>query len=234
MFKPHLWLVNGWRSNITLNSEDDWGEWFKNYRKNILHYAKLAEASNTELLCIGTELRTSIKQQPQAWLKLIEEIKTVYSGQLTYAANWDEYKRIPFWNELDYIGIDAYFPVSDSKTPTLEECLTNWEPHKQIIYNISNAHNKPILFTEFGYRSVDYSGKEPWKSDRNMTQVNLKAQSVTTQALFNTFWEEDWFVGGFVWKWYHDYKNAGGENNARFTPQNKPAESIIKKQYSLK
>jgi len=96
---------------------------------------------------------------------------------------------------------------------------------------LSDKHNKPILFTEFGYRSVDYTGKEPWKSDRNMTSVNLEAQTNATKALFKEFWKEDWFAGGFIWKWHHNHSKVGGENNHRFTPQNKPVEDVIKDTY---
>ena len=92
--------------------------------------------------------------------------------------------------------------------------------------------NKPVLFTEFGYRSVDYTGKAPWKSDRSMNQVNLEGQHNTTKALFDSFWREDWFAGGFIWKWYHNHENAGGANNSRFTPQNKPVEDLIRNQYN--
>ena len=107
-----------------------------------------------------------------------------------------------------------------------------WKQHKSAIRNISKRHNKPVLFTEFGYRSVDFSGREPWKSDRSMTQVNLEAQSNATKALFTEFWDEDWFAGGFIWKWYCNHKAAGGEDNTRFTPQNKPVQALIKTQFS--
>ena len=30
------------------------------------------------------------------------------------------------------------------------------------------------------------------------------------QALFEEFWHEDWFAGGFVWKWFHNYDKSGG------------------------
>jgi len=40
-------------------------------------------------------------------------------------------------------------------------------------------------------------------------------------------------VGGFIWKWFHDYNKSGGENNSQFTPQNKPVEKIIKEQYTI-
>ncbi|MDC1162597.1 glycoside hydrolase, partial [Tenacibaculum sp.] len=61
--------------------------------------------------------------------------------------------------------------------------------------------------------------------------VNLKNQSVALKAMYNQFWKEKWFAGGFLWKWFHNYSEVGGSQNNRFTPQNKPAELIIKKAY---
>jgi len=234
MLKPQIWVWRGeFTGHIKMTNEEDWKTLETTYSKFILDYVSLAQELNVEIFCIGTELEKFISNRPDFWFNLIKKIKSVYSGKLTYAANWDEFKHTPFWSTLDYIGIDAYFPVSESKTPTMEECLKGLEKHKQVVYSLSQTHNKPVLFTEFGYRSVDYAGKEPWKSDRNMTEVNLEAQTNTTKALFKTFWNEDWFAGGFIWKWFHDHKNSGGVRNSRFTPQNKPVEQIIKQQYSL-
>ena len=140
---------------------------------------------------------------------------------------------VSFWDQLDYIGVDAYFPVSDSKTPTIEECLKGWAKHKETLKTFSEKYNKPILFTEFGYRSIDYSGKAPWTVDRVESKVNLDAQVNTTKALFKTFWNEDWFAGGFVWKWFINHDKVGGLENNRFTPQNKPAETVIKEHYKV-
>jgi hypothetical protein len=95
-----------------------------------------------------------------------------------------------------------------------------------------SKYEKPILFTEYGYRSIDYAGKQPWKVDREDGRINLEAQSVLTQSLFDEFWHEDWFAGGFVWKWFHDYEAVGGIENNRFTPQNKPSEETIRAQYA--
>lgn len=232
MLKPQIWV---WRGDFTgyieMESEADWVTLEKSYSKFILKYAVLAHEMNVDIFCVGTELERFILNRPSYWRKLIKEITQIYKGKLTYAANWDEFKRTPFWDELDFIGVDAYFPVSESKTPTLEECLHGWKTHKAIIESISTKFDKPILFTEFGYRSVDYSGTAPWKSDRSMNQVNLDAQTNTTKALFETFWQEDWFAGGFVWKWFINHETAGGVKDARFTPQNKPVEAIIRKYY---
>ncbi|WP_452227479.1 glycoside hydrolase family 113 [Lacinutrix cladophorae] len=229
MIKPQIWVSRGqFTGYIKMESEADWQKLETSYSSFILEYAKLAEEIHADIFCIGTELEQFVNHRPEYWNTLIIAIKKIYKGKLTYAANWDEFKRTPFWNALDYIGVDAYFPVSESKTPTIEECLEGWKTHKPIIKEIADAYNKPILFTEYGYRSVDFAGKEPWNSDRSMDTVNFEAQNNTTKALFDTFWKEDWFAGGFLWKWFHDHENVGGENNSQFTPQNKPVEGIIK------
>ena len=80
---------------------------------------------------------------------------------------------------------------------------------------------------------MDYAGKEPWITTRGGANVNLEAQANATQAVFETFWEEDWFAGGFVWKWFIYHERSGGIENDRFTPQNKPAQEVIKKYYGI-
>lgn len=234
MIKPQIWVWHGeFTGYIEMKNETDWKIFEASYTSFILEYADLANEVNAELFCIGTELEKFIDNRPEFWLDLIKKIKTKYKGKLTYAANWDEFKRTTFWSKLDYIGVDAYFPVSDKKTPTVEDCLKGWRTHKKVIQNMSKKYNKPILFTEYGYRSVDYAGKAPWISDRSMNQVNLDAQINTTQALFETFWNEDWFAGGFIWKWFHEHEKVGGKDNPMFTPQNKPAEILLRKHYEL-
>ncbi len=233
MLKPQIWV---WRGEFTgfieMDNEDDWKTLETSYSKFILEYAELAQETKTEILCIGTELEKFIEKRPEYWNNLIDQIRKIYKGKLTYAANWDEYKRTPFWGKLDFIGLDAYFPVSNSKTPTMEECREGWKAHKETIKATALKYEKPILFTEYGYRSVDYTGKEPWRYDRSMTQVNLDAQVNATKALYEEFWkEEEWFAGGFIWKWFHNHAASGGKQNNQFTPQNKPVEQVIKAYY---
>lgn len=229
MLKPQIWVGRGaYTGHIEMTSEEDWKSLEESYSDFILDYADLAEQMNVDLFCIGTELEKFIVHRPKYWKDLIKKIRLKYNGELTYAANWDEFKRTPFWDSLDYIGVDAYFPVCDSQTPSIEECKKGWQKHKAIIESISKSFKKNVIFTEFGYRSVDYAGKEPWKSDRSMDQVNHDAQINTTKALFDEFWHEDWFAGGFIWKWFSNYERSGGLDNTQFTPQNKPVEAVIK------
>ena len=234
MIKPQIWVWQGqYTGLITMHNEAQWKVLEHTYTTFILDYAALAQETNAEIFCIGTELEHFIQHRPSFWFKLIDKVKQIYSGKLTYAANWDEFKSTPFWEQLDYIGIDAYFPVSDAKTATVNQCITGWQTHKNTIHNLSKKYKTPVLFTEFGYRSVDFATKEPWTTSNVENKVNLKAQTNATKALFNVFWDEPWFAGGFVWKWFNDYETAGGLEDNRFTPQNKPCEAAIKKQFNL-
>ena len=234
MVKPQIWVWRGeFTGDIKMTSEADWKTLENSYRAFIMEYANLANEIKAELLCIGTELEQFVKERPEFWSNLITEIKKVYSGKLTYAANWDEYKRTPFWKQLDYIGVDAYFPVSTMKTPSVEDCRKGWQKHKLVLKKISEDNQKPIVFTEYGYRSMDYNAVKPWDSDYSIETLNFEAQSNATQALLEEFWGEDWFAGGFVWKWFHDYSKSGGIKDNQFTPQNKPVENLLAEYYKL-
>ncbi|MGC1630847.1 MAG: glycoside hydrolase TIM-barrel-like domain-containing protein [Gelidibacter sp.] len=232
MMKPQIWV---WRGEFTgfikMAHDADWKALEDAYSNFILTYAKVAQDAHVEIFCIGTELEGFIDERPEYWKKLIVDIKKIYKGKLTYAANWNEYDRTPFWADLDYIGIDAYFPLSNSKTPTLGECKKGWTVYKADLKLFSETYHKTILFTEFGYRSVDYAAKTPWKADREMTNVNLDAQTNAMQSLFDEIWDEHWFAGGFLWKWFHDNKNVGGATDTQYTPQNKPVEKVIREFY---
>jgi len=232
MLKPQVWIRHGeYTGYLKMETEEKWVELEESYRNFILVYAKLAQEEKTKIFCIGTELEQFVVNRPEYWKQLIKDIKKIYKGKLTYAANWDEYKRVTFWDQLDYVGIDGYFPVSDSETPSVAEAMEGWRSWKEEMSAFAKAQNKKILFTEWGYRSMDFTGKEPWVSDRGIDNVNLEAQANATQAVFETLWTEDWFAGGFVWKWFIFHDRSGGPENNRFTPQNKPAEDVIRNYY---
>ncbi len=233
MIKPQIWVWNGeFTGLIEMESEETWKQFEASYESFILEYASLAQEVNAEMYCIGTELHKFVAARPAFWKQLITKVKAVYKGKLTYAENWDSFDKAPFWDQLDFIGIDAYFPLSEEKMPTLETLQKGWQSHKDKIVALTKKLDRKVLFTEYGYRSMDYVGKEPWDSNRGKT-LNIKAQEVALQALFNEFWKEEWFAGGFIWKWFHNYEKSGGLENDQFTPQNKPAEETVRQHYKL-
>ncbi|TVZ15584.1 glycoside hydrolase family 113 [Maribacter sp. MAR_2009_72] len=232
MMKPQIWISKGiFTGKLKMDNEQHWQQLEESYRHFMMTYARLAAERKVDILCIGTELEQFVQARPEFWNMLIAEIRETYKGKLTYAANWDEFERVPFWEQLDYIGVDAYFPLSEAKTPTVNELIAGWQPWKSKLAALSTEKQKPILFTEYGYRSMDYTAKKPWLVDRTEEKPNMVSQVNCKKAIYAEFWNEKWFAGGYVWKWFTDHKNAGGENDNRFTPQNKPSLKVVSENY---
>jgi hypothetical protein len=232
MLKPHLWIDRGlYTGAFTLTTEREWQLWEESYRKYILTFALIADSMNVGLFCIGTELGTAIKERPSFWSALIDTVKQVYSGKLTYAANWDDYKRFPLWKKLDYIGVDAYFPLAKEETPQVVSILNEWKKYSDELQKLSEENNRPVLFTEYGYRNVSYTTKEPWKE--NEGDRNDKAQANAYEALYKSFSGKKWFSGGYLWKWDVD-TSWHRKRIIDFTPQEKEALNTIKTFYKSK
>jgi hypothetical protein len=231
MLKPHVWLRGQWIGDFTLENEADWQIWEQNYRDYILNFAKIAEEEKVDLLCIGTEMRQIVRDRPAFWKSLIPDIRQAYNGKLTYCSNWDDYTEVPFWEQLDFVGISAYFPLSETAIPNADELIRQWQPIKTTLQDFSSKMDKPILFTEYGYRSIEQVAWRSWEVERLKLNPNFEAQQIAYKALFDSFWAEPWFAGGFLWKWYPNHEKAGGMENSDWTPQNKTAEQVIREVY---
>lgn len=230
MLKPHVWVIGeGWPGKFDLNSEEEWLTWESSYHDYILTFAKIAEEESVDLFCIGTEFRIAVVKREKFWRQLIKDVRAIYKGDVTYASNWDNYENVHFWDDLDYIGTDAYFPLSKEKVPQLEELLTGWKKQAQELKAYSEKWEKKIIFTEYGFRSIEYPNAH-FDKDESKLEPHMENQKVCYQAFFQVIWTEDWFVGGFLWKWKFR-ENPGGVADHNYTPQNKPAAEVIQKYY---
>lgn len=231
MIKPQIWVQGGvYTGDIGFGTPQEWMDFEADYLDFILEFAHVADSMNAEAFCIGTELKTFIQQRPMFWGHLIDTVKTIYDGQLTYAGNWDSYTSFAHWDKMDFIGIDAYFPLSDSINPSLPALEAAWDPWIQQIKTHAESVNKPVVFTEYGYRSMNYATQHPWDSSVNHPP-NLELQRKAYQALFNRLWDLPWFRGGFLWKWHALNSSVGGPMDNDYTPQNKPVLQAISNKY---
>ncbi len=233
MLKPHLDLVDKfdgtyWRADIGFASDKDWETWFKEYADFILHYARMAKRLDVELFCVGTEL-TFTTQKSDRWRALISEIRKTYPGKLVYAANWDNYKNVDFWDMLDFVGIDAYFPLSYTPDPSLEELIKGWDKWKCEIEAWQTTVNKPVIFTEIGYSSAPHAPAAPWKGGTH-GNADPDLQARCYKSFFESIWGSPWLAGVYWWEWGTSTR-AGGVNNRHFTPQNKPAEKVLSENF---
>lgn len=225
LLKPHLWVHGSWPGEIEMASERDWKAWFSQYENFIMSYARLADSVGIETLCIGTELHKTVRREE--WDTIIKKIRTVYRGKLTYAANFSgEFEDVPFWKDLDFIGIQAYFPLSSGKTPTIKELMEGWKDPLRRIERIRKKYGKPVVFTELGYRSTADAALEPWRWPGKEEEISMATQSNCYEAFFQAAWPLDFVEGVYFWKWYPHAPRHSTDGD--FTPQGKPAEDVMK------
>lgn len=222
MLKPQVYIPGSWPGDLDFK-EEEWKLWEADYTLYVMTYVKIAAESNVELFCIGTEFKIHEQRRSDFWLELIQKIRAIYKGKLVYAANWDCFDKTPFWASLDYIGINAYFPLSDQKTPSIEALKEQWKEHKPKIKAIYDKYKKPILFTEYGYLSTDYCAGKTWELEAKVNQlaINHEAQANALAALYQSFQKEPYWQGGFLWKWFPEMKGHEGYPERDYTPQGK-------------
>jgi len=208
-------------------TEKQWSDWFASFTEFVLHYARLAQQLGVDQLCIGTELRATVDRERE-WRRVIARVRKVYKGPITYAAHHSTIERIRWWDTLDFIGVDAYFPLTDKNDPSIYELKAGWQPHFKKLAWLSEKWGKPILFTELGYSSFDGANREPWSFDP-AKRTDQQEQADLYQAFFEEVYPEPWFAGVYWWVWYPQLKVNFQDKN--FQPYDKPAEKILKKWY---
>jgi hypothetical protein len=226
LLKPHLWIRN--EAALDSGTPADLTRWFAEYERFIIHYATLATEMKVDALCIGNELKRSTHEE-KAWRQIIARVRTVYRGPLTYGANFDELEHVRFWDALDWIGVSAYYPLVDTPTPTRAQLVRAWQPIIQRLATLSRTQNRPIVFTEIGYRSTDRAAWRQWEIPGD-APVNLAAQTVAYEAFFEAVWPQPWLAGAYPWKWF-SYPNHTDPSNNEWELEKKPAAAVIGKAY---
>ena len=188
--------------------------------------AELAERTGVEIFVIGTEL-VGVSKYTDEWQGLINEVREVYSGKLTYAAEGMNAKKIEFWDSLDYIGIDAYFPLSKRSNPSLAELIEGWQKYEPQIKKLAERYGKKVIFTEIGYKSVEGTTIKPWEWSKN-GEASESEQALAFQATSKVFSDKPYLAGVFVWKYFTDMNSYEKANNLKgFTPYRKKAEEVL-------
>lgn len=232
LLKPHLWVRGpgpSFPGEIVMASETEWRRWFASYRTFLLHYARLAAELEIDGLVVGTELSATVHREAD-WRRLIAEVRSVYQGDLTYAANWyREVTTVPFWDALDCIGVQGYYPLPVEGEPSTAELVRAWRPHLAELEALSRATGKPVLFTELGYRSAAGATARPWiwpeHGQGESPDPDLQARAY--EAFFRAFWHRPWVAGVYIWKWYPDPVRRDEPHATGFSPQGKPAEAVL-------
>jgi hypothetical protein len=230
MLKPHLNVVSGeWSANIGRDmSPEQRAEWFKNYTQFVLYYARMAQEQQVELFSVGNEL-TTMSAYKAEWQALIAEVRQVYTGTITYTADRNEAPQIQWWDAVDVIGINAYYPLALKDNSSPEEMIANFSNALVELEGMYLIWGKPVLITEIGFRSIKGSSKAPWDYQEN-GEVNVEEQEQAYLAVLSALQKvenEPWYYGVIWWFW-DPRADRQGPNDRDFTPRGKPAEEVLK------
>lgn len=232
--KPHIWIggldldPENWRNKIDFDNENDLNEWFNNYTEFIINQAKIAEEEKISLFVIGTEL-VQLAKYKENWEALIKDVRKVYKGKLTYAAEGKKAINVTFWESLDYIGIDAYFSLSNKINPTTKELIKGWEAYDKELKELSDKFNKKVIFTEIGYKSVEGTSIKPWQWIDDSAVASEREQTNCYKATFEFIKDKRYMAGIFIWKYFTDMESKEEKGNIKkgFTPYKKESEKVI-------
>ncbi len=222
--KPTVNCINGtWRAHINffdkdVHCEPKWSNWFSSYTDFQLHYAKIAEKTGCEMFIPGCEMVMS-ERRADEWRKLIADIRSVYSGLVSY--NTDKYQEdnVTWWDCVDIISSSGYYPLND------------WEQELDRIETVVKKWNKPFFFAECGCMSTEGSSQVPnnWCLQG---EVNMQEQADWYKAMFEACKTRPWVEGFCVWDWScKPYSPCRAESHSGYDIYNKPAEQIVKEYY---
>jgi hypothetical protein len=235
---PHLWIDRPglWRGEIDPGSDERWARWFASYTRFVTGWARVAQESRAEMFSIGVEMKSSSQTRVADWLRVIEAIRRDYRGLLTYSANWDEESQVGFWDRLDVVGINAFYPLAERPGADLAALRRGAIERATRLEAWAEREQRPVMFTEFGYTARPDPAVRPWEWPDSMVGVPVdeRAQAVAYRALLEAFMGRSWFVGGFVWRYYANPMDASQEAPHGFSPRLREGETVLRELYGLR
>ncbi len=220
MLKPGVWVSNsGFAGDIELTTAAQRDEWFESYTRFVEHYATLAKRIHADLFCVGGEF-VKLTADEARWRKVIARARELYPGPITYAANFgSEFETLQFWDALDYIGLQEYYPLPD-------DLATDGVVRK--VEAVEQRFHKPVIFTEVGFASGEGANRAPWEDGHGKPSRELQARCY--EAVYQAFYHQPWFEGMYWWK--VGTNGFGGPDDTSLTPWGKPAMDVVKKWYT--
>jgi hypothetical protein len=200
VLRPYLELEQGWRGAVAPRSH---ATWWREYRRFILFYARLARSERAEGLVIGTEMR-SLSSAAGRWRALVREVRRSFRGWVTYQANWDEFEDVTWWGALDVISISAYFPLVSESAQGVDELMAGWRgmtgrrDWTAAVESFAARQRQPVFFGEIGYRPLASSPSRPWDIEAE-GRTDPATQAAAYEAALRVWFRRPSFRGMHWW-----------------------------------
>lgn len=225
---PHLWVESGgWRAEIDPETEEGWRRFAESYRSYVLTWARFAQAEHVDMLAVGVELRSWVTTtHAPTFFPVLRDVRAAYSGLLTYAANWDDADQTVIWSELDVIGINAFYPLTERAAASDAELERGGLEVAKKVKALAEMWQRPVVFNEFGYTARPDPALRPWEWPDRMSgvKVDARAQAAAYRGLLSGVLHEPTLAGGFVWRLYADPDDLSQEAEWGFSPRGREAE----------
>jgi hypothetical protein len=235
---PHLWVeTGGWRALIDPGDDAAWKRWTHAYRTFVLTWAEVAREGSAEMLSLGVELRSWVTTPRAAsMLSIIEDVRKVYPGLLTYSANWDDVGDTAILGALDVIGINAFYPLAEREGASLSELAEGGRKVAASIEALARSMGRPVVLTEIGYTTRPDPAVRPWEWPDSMkgVAVNERAQAEAYTALIAPLLDARWCAGFFIWRTYADPHDVSQEAEWGFSPRGKLAELVVRDAFTAR
>jgi len=236
LLKPHVNLQieekddHMWRGLIRPRGPDDVNAWFHGYRAFLKPFVELSIREKVEMLSVGVELQ-QMDGFGDHWQKLIAWVRECgYRGKLTYSAMYNSFERVPFWRELDYVGIDAYFPATANADADLRQIIAGCKALAARLGAFSKEVGKPIVFTEVGFNNHDGCNTRPSFWSGNKAPIDNLEQAACYHAVLDIFPRQPWLAGMFWWTW--ESSGTPMPSDPSYSPQSKLALMVLESYYS--
>lgn len=232
---PHLWVENGaWRAEIAPEGKERVARFDENYARFSLAWAEVAEESGVDLFAAGVELRSWVTTaRAPSFVKLLGEIRTKYSGLLTYASNWDDAEDTVIWGHVDVIGINAFYPLHWEDDATFAQVEAGGHRVAEQVATLARRFERPVVFTEFGYTTRKNTAIKPWLWPEQLGKVEVDQvdQARAYSALLGAMRHVPGFMGAFVWRMYADVADMSQEAEWGFSPWGKQSEVVLRQAF---
>jgi hypothetical protein len=169
---------------------------FDDYEAYMVEVAQLAQSTGANRMTLGSELRdlTTDPALSPRWSQVIAAADAVFTGELGYAANFDEYRNpvttAVFWENpaIDFLGVDAYNQLANDEqargpglpgVATLEQAWNDVfdRSDRGFAYGIlefakqlRGGRGLPVLLTEHGTIPFDRTTTQPFSNAGRNTE----------------------------------------------------------------
>ena len=213
-----------WRGAIEFAREEERARFFASYGEFLLRVARAAQGADG--FSIGNELDRLIVHEGE-WRRIIAALREVTQAKLTYASNWSDYQHVPFWDALDAIGVEAYFPLSEAPDPDEAALEASWRERIAELRALHERVGKPVVFTELGYTISAEAASKPWADGHVRGAPAREAAEKLQQRCLGVALrviepERDWLRGAFLWKWF-----VGESRGESFRMQSETMRAVI-------